>query len=104
MFEVIITAKLLDSAEPDIIGIKEALATVIEKWTDCISIYVKSSAPLQMTFEDKPQIREKITVGAAIDYLNKNKLTIEEQQNIIQAIIKNNKIEATAEGSKEILN
>ena len=97
MFEVIVTAKLLDSAEPDIIGIKEALATVIEKWTDCISSDVKLSAPMQMTFEDKPKIREKITVGAVMDYLNNNNLTVEEQQNIIQAIIERNKIESESE-------
>lgn len=97
MIELTITAKLLNSAESDIIGIKEALATTIEPWTDCISIDVKSSAPLQMTFEDKPRIREKITVGAVIDYLNKNNLTVEEQQNVIQAFIEHNKIEAKTE-------
>lgn len=99
MIELIITAKLLDSAGADIIGIKEALAATVEPWSDCISIDVKSSAPLQMTFEGKPQIREKITVGAVADYLNKNNLTVEEQQNIIQAIINNNKIDAPTEQS-----
>lgn len=97
MIELTITAKLLNSAESDIIGIKEALATTIEPWVDCISIDVKSSAPQQMTFEDKPRIREKITVGAVIDYLNKNNLTVEEQQNVIQAFIEHNKIEAKSE-------
>lgn len=94
MIELIITAKLLDSAGEDIIGIKEALASTVEHWVDCIGIDVKPSAPLQMTFEDKPRIREKITVGAVIDYLNKNNLTVEEQQNVIRALIEHNKIKA----------
>ena len=97
MIEVIITAKFLNSAEPDIIGIKEALATVTEKWVDLISIDVKSSAPLQLTFEDKPEIRQKVTVAAALEYFEKNKLTAEEGQNIIQALIERNKIASESE-------
>ncbi len=97
MIEVIITAKLLNSAESDMIGIKEALATVTEKWADLISIEVKSSAPLQMTFDDKPKIRQTVTVAAALEYFKKNKLTAEEGQNIIQALIEHNKITSESE-------
>lgn len=97
MFEVIITAKLLDSAESEVIGIKEALAAVVEPWADCISIDVKTSAPLQMTFEDKPQIRQTVTAAAALEYFKKNKLTVDEGQNIIQALIEYNKIASESE-------
>ena len=93
MIEVIITAKLLDSAEPDIIGIKEALASVVEEWIDCISIDVRASAPLQLTFEDKPEIRQKVTVAAVVEELKKRNLTIEEYRNIEEALIELTRID-----------
>ena len=52
MLELKITAKLLNSAEKDIIGIKEVLASAIEKWADVISIDVTASEPLQLTLEE----------------------------------------------------
>lgn len=93
MLELKITAKLLNSAEKDIIGIKEVLASTIEKWADVISIDVTTSEPLQLTLEDKPQIRPKVTMQTALSEITKQNLTLEEMQNIVSALIELTKIE-----------
>ncbi len=96
MLELKITAKMLDVAEPDIIGIKEALSNLIEKWADVIYIDVKPSQPLQLKIIDnKTTVREKLTVSKALEEIEKASLTVEEMQNIIKAIIEINKIEGT---------
>lgn len=90
MIEVIVTAKFLNTAEADMIGIKDALAAVVEKWSDLISIDVRSSAPLQLTLDG---IRPKLTAAAAMEEIKKHNLTLEEMRNMIQAVIELNKIE-----------
>ena len=96
MLELKITAKMLDVAEPEIIGIKEALSNLIEKWADVVYIDVKPSPPLQLKIiENKTTVREKLTVSKALEEIEKASLTVEEMQNIISAIIEINKIEGT---------
>lgn len=96
MLELKITAKMLDVAEPDIIGIKEALSNLIEKWADVVYIDVKPSPPLPLKMiENKMTVREKLTVSKALEEIEKASLTVEEMQNIISAIIEINKIEGT---------
>ena len=96
MLELKITAQMLDSAESDIIGIKEALSNLIEKWADVVHIDVKPSPPLQLKIiENKTAVREKLTVSKVLEEIEKASLTVEEMQNIISAIIEINKIEGT---------
>lgn len=93
MLELKITAKLLNSAEKEIIGIKEVLASTIEKWADVIHIDVTASEPLQLTLEDKVKIRPKVTMQLALAELIKLDLTLEEMQNVAAALIELTKIE-----------
>ena len=95
MLELKITAQMLDSAESDIIGIKEAISNLIENWADVIEIDVRSSTPSQLSLAKKPEFRQEITVKKALEEIEKASLTVEEMQNIITAIIEINKIEGT---------
>lgn len=93
MLELKITALLHSSAEKDIIGIKESIAYLVEKWADVLSIDVKAAEPLQITFGEKSNIRQSVTVQSAIAEIKKHNLTIEEMQNIVAALIELSKIE-----------
>lgn len=93
MLELKITARLLNSAEKDIIGIKEVLASAIEKWADVIHIDVTASAPMQLTLEEKATVRPKVTMQSALSELEKHNLSIEEMQNIAAALVELTKIE-----------
>ncbi len=95
MIELTITAQLRDSAEPEIIGIKESLYAEIEKlsadWLDVCRIDVKTAEPKQITMNDLEQ-RKEITVEAAIEEAKTRKLTAQEMQNFIKAFIELTKI------------
>lgn len=86
MLELKITVQLLGSAEKDIIGIKEAIAYLLEKWADVIKFEIKTSEPLQLTMGDKSQIRQKITKAFALQELKAKNLTLDEMQNIVAAL------------------
>lgn len=85
MLELKITVQLLDSAEKDIIGIKEALAYMFEKkeWADVIKFEIKTSEPLQLTLGE---IRQTITKARALQELKAKNLTLPEMQNIVAAL------------------
>ncbi len=83
MLELKITVQLLDSAEKDIIGIKEALAYMFEKWADVIKFEIKASEPLQLTLGE---IRQTITKARALQELKAKNLTLPEMQNIVAAL------------------
>ncbi len=93
MLELNITAKVHSRASDNIIGLKEEIANKLEDVADILFIDVNVSAPLQLSLDDKPKIRQTLTVSRAREELIKNKLTIEEYKNIIQAIIEIKKIE-----------
>lgn len=97
MLELNIKAQLLSGAEAEMIGIKDAIAYIVEPWAVKLDFKIDNSAPLQLTMTDKPQIRQTVTVAAAKQALQSENLTIEEYQNIIEAIIDLTKI---AEGEK----
>ncbi len=92
MLELNIKAKLLDKAGQEMIGIKDAIAYVVEKWLVSIEFSIDDSEPLQLSLTDKPKIRQTVTVAAAKQALQSKNLTIEEYQNIIEAIIDLTKI------------
>ncbi len=93
MIEVIITAKLLDSAENDVIGIKEALASTIEPWADCTEIQVRTHTAFPVILENSTWVKDKITVGTALGFLlNQRELNIDEQMNVIRAFFEYNRI------------
>lgn len=93
MLELNITARIHNRASDNIIGLKEEIAYKLEDVADVLFIDVKASAPLQLSLDDKPKIRQTLTVERAREELIKNKLTIEEYKNIIQAIVDITKIE-----------
>lgn len=93
MLALNITAKVHNRASDNIIGLKEEIAYKLEGVADVLFIDVKASAPLQLSFDEKPKIRQTLTVEQARKELIKNTLTIEEYKNIIQAIIDITKIE-----------
>ena len=97
MLELKITAQMLDSAEPDIIGIKEAISNLIENWADVIEIDVRSSTPSQLSLVKKPEFRQEITVKKALEEIKKHSLTVKEMQNITQAFIEFTKLEVREE-------
>lgn len=93
MIEVIITAKLLDSAENDIIGIKEALVSTIEPWADCTGVQVRTHTEFPVIHEDNALTEDKITVGTALGFLlHQRALSVDEQVNVIRAFFEYNKI------------
>lgn len=87
MLELKITVQLLNSAEKDVIGIKEAISYLLEKWADVIRFEIKASEPLQLTLGDKPEIRQKVTKALALQELKDKNLTLTEIQNITSALI-----------------
>lgn len=97
MFELKITAQVHSSAEKNIIGIKEEIAYAIENVADVLFVDVKASEPLQLTFGEKSQIRQKVTVQSALAEIRKHNLTLEEMQNVVSALIELSK----AEGKEE---
>lgn len=93
MLELKITAQLLSSAENDIIGIKEAIIYLVEQWSDVVKVEVKTSEPLQLTLGNKPEIRQTVTVAAAMQAIKAHNLTLEEMQNVVAALVELTKLE-----------
>ena len=93
MLELNIKAKLLDKAEQEMIGIKDAIAYVVEKWLISIEFHIDDSQPLQLTLTDKPKIRQSVTVAAAIQAIKEHNLTLEEMQNVAAALVELTKLE-----------
>lgn len=93
MLELKVIAYLLSSAEKDIIGIKEAIVYFIEQWSDVVKVEVKTSEPLQLTLGNKPEIRQTVTVAAAMQAIKEHNLTLEEMQNVAAALIELTKLE-----------
>lgn len=93
MLELNITAQVHNRASGNIIGLKEEIASKLEDVADVLFIDVKVSEPLQLSLDDKPKIRQTLTVNAARSELLKHLLTLDEYKNIIQAIVDITKIE-----------
>ncbi len=92
MLELNITAQAHGKAASNIIGLKEEITYALENIADILFIDVKAAEPLQLSFEDKPKIRQKVTVNSAKAELLKHELTIEECQNIAKALVDITKI------------
>ena len=93
MFELNISVRVHDNARKNIIGLKDDIASRIESVADVLFIDVKDADPLQLSFDNPQRIRQTVTVSKAREELIKNKLSIEEYKNIIQAIVDITKIE-----------
>lgn len=87
MIEVIAKIQLCNGAEEDIIGIKDALASVVEGWKDNISFDIRTNVPSQLELDGKGGIRQSVTVAAAREALEARNLTQEELKNIAQALV-----------------
>ncbi len=92
MLKMIITATLHNSAEKDIIGIKEALTDFTAEWIDVWNIDVKEVSedcpPEQIDFESLSPNHKPITVDDAVNEILSRNLTVEDMQNFITALIK----------------
>jgi len=93
MLELNIKAKLLDKAGQEMIGIKDAIAYVVEKWLVSIEFSIDDSEPLQLSLTDKPEIRQTVTVAAAMQAIKAHNLTLEEMQNVAAALVELTKLE-----------
>ena len=95
MLELNISVRVHDNARKNIIGLKDDIASRIESVADVLFIDVKGSEPLQFSLDNPSKIRQTITVSKAREELIKNKLSIEEYKNIIQAIVDITQIECS---------
>lgn len=57
MLELNIKAQLLPGAEAEMIGIKDAIAYIVEPWAVKLEFKIDDSAPQQLTLTDKPYER-----------------------------------------------
>ena len=95
MLELNIKAKLLDKAGQEMIGIKDAIAYVVEKWLVSIEFSIDDSEPLQLSLTYKPKIRQTVTVAAAMQAIKAHNLTLEEMQNVAAALVELTKLESS---------
>jgi hypothetical protein len=93
MLELNISVRVHDKARRNIIGLKDDIASRLESVADVLFIDVTDADPLQLSLDNPPKIRQTITVSKAREELIKNKLSIEEYKNIIQAIVDITQIE-----------
>lgn len=94
MIEVTAKIQLLDTAESEVIGIKEVLASAVEPWSDRISFEIQTSVPSQLDFGNNGEIRPTVTAAAVIEELKRRNLTLKEIQNIVQACVEFTKTES----------
>lgn len=92
---------LSNSAEEDIIGIKEALAALLEAWDDVRGFDVRSYYPEQLKLAKELNARKRLTFAGAIEMLTEAEYDLQELRAICAAAVEITKIREDEDNEQE---